>query len=476
MAAEVFGVIAPHPPILVPEVGGRQAETAQSTLDALETARLALEAFNPETIVLMSPHAPAAADTLLIDGSARFTGTLSQFGDPTAYDWNGDPEFAAELLHELEAAGLPVVERSEDPRLRSGWLDHGTIVPLSFLDPARKRRLVVLSLSFLPLAVNRDLGRAVRATAERTGRRIAFVASGDCSHRLTPDAPAGYTPEGAEFDSWLHDTIVRGSLSELAAVDEELEEEAGECGLRSFIAVGGFAGADPVPTRVLSYEGPWGVGYLTAVVGSAAVASLPGDGGRTVPPQPAEDGAAWPGPSSGAKGGMAGEPESEIVVLARRAIEARVRDPLARLVPDPLGGAEYPERAGAFVSLHRNGELRGCIGTIAPTAPTLAEEVANNAVEAALHDPRFPPLNESELKGLDVKVDVLHAPESCTLEDLDPANYGVIVSDRRRRGLLLPDLEGVDDVATQVSIAMQKAGIAPNEHCAIERFKVDRYT
>jgi MEMO1 family protein len=464
VSAEVFGIIAPHPPIIVPAVGRGEERVTQATVDALATARAALDRFAPETIVLMSPHAPAAADALLVDGSAHFNGVMSQFGDSTVYEWDGDPGLAAELIVALRAADLPVVERLSDPRLRSGWLDHGTIVPLSYLDPARTRRLVVLSLSYLPLAVNRQLGALVREIADKLGRRVAFIASGDCSHRLTHDAPAGYAPEGAQFDDWLLATIGAGEFEQLASVDPDFEEAAGECGLRSFIALGGFAGDDPVPTRVLSYEGPWGVGYLTALVGPAAIEAMP------------DSDDPFPGAQSGAKGGSAGEVESEIVALARRTIEARVRDPRPAPVPPPLAGGEYPQRAGAFVSLHRGGDLRGCIGTIAPTAPTLAEEVAHNAVEAALHDPRFPPLAEDELADLEVKVDVLQEPESCTLEDLDPARYGVIVSDGWRRGLLLPDLEGVDDVAMQVSIAMRKAGISPGEQCAVERFKVDRYT
>jgi len=141
-----------------------------------------------------------------------------------------------------------------------------------------------------------------------------------------------------------------------------------------------------------------------------------------------------------------------------------------------LDDAGYPAVAGAFVSLHRGGELRGCIGTIGPTQATLAEEVAHNAIEAAVHDPRFPPLGLDELSDLDVKVDVLHAPESCDIEALDPHTYGVIVTQGWRRGLLLPDLDGVDDVATQVSIAMRKAGIDEPTGCELQRFKVDRYT
>ncbi len=128
------------------------------------------------------------------------------------------------------------------------------------------------------------------------------------------------------------------------------------------------------------------------------------------------------------------------------------------------------------MSLHRGGRLRGCIGTILPTQPTLAEEVAANAVQAAEKDPRFPQLAADELSDLDISVDVLHAPEPCTPDDLDPRHYGVIVSSGWRRGLLLPDLEGVDDVETQVEIAMRKAGIGPGEPHDLERFRVDRYT
>ncbi len=237
-------------------------------------------------------------------------------------------------------------------------------------------------------------------------------------------------------------------------------EAGGECGLRSIITLGGFVGDDPVPSRVLAYEGPWGVGYLTALVGEDALAAL-----SVAQVSVAE---------SGRKGGMPGTPESEIVSLARGTIEYHLG---AGHRPDAvLSDPVYPARAGAFVSLHRQGQLRGCIGTIAPTWPTLAEEVAHNAVQAATEDPRFPPLQRHELDDLDVKVDVLHAPESCQVSDLDPSRYGVIVTSGGRRGLLLPDLEGVDDVGTQVSIALQKAGIPENTPCSLERFLVDRYS
>jgi len=461
VASPVFGVISPHPPIFVPEVGGQRAQTASASLEALRQVGEALRHFAPETIVLISPHAPGSTDAFVVDDSATLEGSLEQFGDTTIYRYPGDPELAQALIGGLKAEGIAAVSRSEYARLQPGWLDHATIVPLSFIEPSQSVRVVVLSLSYLPYESHRTLGEVTRAVADAMGRRIAFVASGDLSHRLTPDAPAGYSPLAAELDAQIVGTVEQGRLSGLMELSPDLVEAGGECGLRSVVTLGGFCCEDPAPTLVLAYEGPWGVGYLTALVGRAAI-----DAFETRVLRSGE---------SGVKGGMAGEAESEIVALARRAIAAHLGAdaPLHEAV---LENPSLPQRAGAFVSLHREGQLRGCIGTILPVHDTLALEVEHNAVEAAFRDPRFPPLDVSELDDLDVKVDVLRAPEKCTIDDLDPETHGVIVSSGWRRGLLLPDLEGVDDVETQVRIAMQKAGIRPGEPCGFERFKVDRYT
>lgn len=166
-----------------------------------------------------------------------------------------------------------------------------------------------------------------------------------------------------------------------------------------------------------------------------------------------------------------------LVELARETIESYIRErqtikPPAELVPEMQG------QAGTFVSLHDSrGNLRGCIGTIEPQQPTVAQEVIQNAISAATRDPRFPPVQSEELEDLDIKVDVLTEPEPIdSMEQLDPKRYGVIVESGWRRGLLLPDLEGVDTVEYQVDIAMRKAGIRPGEPMQMYRFEVKRYT
>lgn len=167
-----------------------------------------------------------------------------------------------------------------------------------------------------------------------------------------------------------------------------------------------------------------------------------------------------------------------IVALARASVERFVMTGMMLEVPEDAPLELLHHRAGAFVSLHERGELRGCIGTIGPTQPDLAREIIRNGVLAASEDPRFPPVSSDELDYLDYSVDVLEEPEPAAgLDDLDVREYGVIVSKGWRRGLLLPNLEGVDTVEQQVAIAKRKAGIGWDERdIELERFRVERHT
>ena len=168
--------------------------------------------------------------------------------------------------------------------------------------------------------------------------------------------------------------------------------------------------------------------------------------------------------------------ESAYVKLARETIENYVKQ--GKIITPPLGLPEEMtnQKAGVFVSLKKNGNLRGCIGTFIPTQENIAQEIIKNAISAAVDDPRFSPVNASELKELTISVDVLSAPEEVKdISQLDPKKYGVIVSSGYKKGLLLPDLEGVDTVEYQIDIARRKAGIYPDEKVKLYRFEVKRY-
>jgi AmmeMemoRadiSam system protein A len=162
--------------------------------------------------------------------------------------------------------------------------------------------------------------------------------------------------------------------------------------------------------------------------------------------------------------------------LARAAVDRFVRKGEVLESPQPLP-VEMQTRAGVFVSIHLlDGRLRGCIGTIQPLEDNIAREIVRNAIAAASRDPRFEPIRTAELPSLDYSVDVLSEAEKVDgVDELDPKRYGIIVEQGRRRGLLLPALEGVDDAATQLALTLDKAGIHPAEEFQLYRFEVKRY-
>lgn len=164
------------------------------------------------------------------------------------------------------------------------------------------------------------------------------------------------------------------------------------------------------------------------------------------------------------------------MALARQTLETYIRTGKRISVPEGLPHEMLEGRAGVFVSLKKHGQLRGCIGTIAPTCSCIAEEIIQNAISAGTEDPRFSPVRENELDDLIYSVDVLSEPEPIKdTSQLDVVRYGVIVTSGYKRGLLLPNLEGVDTVEQQVEIAMQKAGIRKGESYSLERFEVVRH-
>jgi AmmeMemoRadiSam system protein A len=164
-----------------------------------------------------------------------------------------------------------------------------------------------------------------------------------------------------------------------------------------------------------------------------------------------------------------------LVELARKSVETFIKEGKKIAPPDPLP-PEMTEKAGVFVCLKKFGELRGCIGTYLPTNECIGAEVIANAISAAIKDPRFSPVEEGELSDLSYSVDILSCPEKVdSISDLNPKKYGIIVVSGFRRGLLLPDLEGVDTVEEQLRITKMKAGILPHEEVEIFRFEVKRY-
>ncbi|MDR1765064.1 MAG: AmmeMemoRadiSam system protein A [Lachnospiraceae bacterium] len=563
----VQGYLVPHPPLIVKGVG--DGTEIPGTRAAYEEVAAAWRAFSPDVTVIISPHSILYADYFHISPGKSARGDFRQYrASHVRFEVAYDQELARRIAREAEKEGIPAGFEGE----RDKSLDHGVMVPLYFL---KAENIVRVSLSGLPFLDQYRFGMCIRRAIDALGRRAAVVASGDMSHKL--GGSYGFSQKGVDHDAYVKECLERSDVRRLIQIDPALAEGAAQCGLASIMILCGALDGDTVRSRVLHYEGPYGVGYLTAILEAAGPET---DGAGVAQTTGTEGPDEMPGVSSVGRQGegersrdggqrRGGRSLLPILMADKEARIARIRegeDPYVRLAranveqyvrtgkPLHLGsdgkavvsnvpatadrawddadmktdikddGAGYtvvrawddadgtdhsggatdrggeragggpqdasaptdagidlpPEmlgrRAGVFVSIHKNGNLRGCIGTTAPTTSSVAEEIIQNGVSAAARDPRFSPITADELDDLTYSVDILFPPEPIkSKKELDPGKYGVIVSNGRRRGLLLPHLDGVDTVDEQVSIALRKGGIRESEDYAMERFEVIRH-
>lgn len=431
--------ILPHPPILIPEVGGSQRNEAIKTLVSIEKVREDFKKLNPDTIVVLTPHHHFYADYFHISPGEEALGSLASFGvSQVKLKVKYDSDFVERLKKEASNLAFPCGTEGEKDKA----LDHGTLVPLLLiLPPHFQGSIVRICVSGLSPRMHFQLGEMIRDQAEKIDKRFLFLASADLSHRLSEVSPYGYDSAGPIFDEIIKTAVIDGNLASILKIDPSLARSAGECGWRSLQVLSGFLEKIPCQSALLSYESPFGIGYAVASFHRDAIEE------KINPPS-----------------------------LAREALKTYLEKG-RRISPRITEKAPWmDERKGAFVSLKKNGELRGCIGTIVPVQDSTIEEIIENAIAAGTRDPRFNPVLREELSELDISVDLLDEPEVIPDETfLDPKIFGVIVIQGRRRGVLLPDLDGVDTPKAQVDIAMRKGGIEPMLPYQLYRFKVVRY-
>ena len=269
MTSLVGCALFPHQPIMIDEVGGAETAKVGRTVAAAEEAAQFLVSKNPDTIVLMTPHGPAFRDAVGINVSPVLRGTLASFGAPeVSVSFESNILLVQNIMKQSDRLGVSLIKLNDDTAQRyrfSLQMDHGAVVPLHYLHKAGFRGQVVqMSVGFLTYPEMYACGKAVQAAIKATRKNVVVIASGDLSHRLTAGAPAGYSPSGQKFDDQIMSSLKTMDVKSLFSISEKLVEEAGECGMRPiFFLLGALDGLNAEST-ILSYEGPFGVGYGVA--------------------------------------------------------------------------------------------------------------------------------------------------------------------------------------------------------------------
>ncbi len=456
--------LMPHPPIIIPTIGKGQEKKIQLTIDACNKVGEEIKNLKPETIVLITPHGTMFSDAIAISNEDCIKGDLMNFRDfDTVIKADIDKEFNQTLINLCEDNNVSAAGIDSNLLGRFGKkyeLDHGAVVPLYFINKHYKNyKLVHITYSILSDIELYKFGMMIKETVENLNKNIVIIASGDLSHKLSNDGPYAYSPQGEKFDKAFIQNLKEGDVLSVFNMDKCMVEEAGECGLRSVNILLGTMEGMKVKGELLSYEGTFGVGY----------AVMKFEGGEN--DESIIDKLIKEKEENFNKKISSSNP---YVRLARESLNEYYINNKVLKPSNDLPKEMLNKRHGVFVSLKKYGNLRGCIGTILPTTDSVAEEIIKNAIQAATSDPRFMKVSKEELKELDISVDVLTDPVKATKKGLNPKIYGVIVTKGNKRGLLLPDLEGVDTVDEQLEIACQKANIYDEDY-EIEKFQVIRY-
>ena len=449
----------PHPPLAVAKVGRGDEKRIPKTLAALDNAAREIAALAPDTIIFITPHSTAYSDYFHISPGHSAKGDFARFGaHDVTFQVKYDRDFVTEISRLAEGSGLRAGSIGELDAL----LDHGVTVPMWFINQHYSGyQAVRISQSGMDSTEHYRLGQLIAQAAENMGRRTLLIASGDLSHKLA--GSKDFAPEGEIFDKAVVDALSTADFLSLLQIPVELRERAGECGYNSYVILAGCFDRLNVEATLLSYECPFGVGYA-----AASFTPIEINENNSILESYIE--------ALLFEARKRQKSEDAYCALARLSLETMVTGGENISLPDNLPVELLQNRAGVFVSLHKNGHLRGCVGTLAPTTDNVALEIIQNAVSAGMSDNRFEPVDVSELPLFTYKVDVLSAPEAISgEEELDVKRYGVIVSSGNKRGLLLPDLDGIDSPKQQIAIARRKAGILENEPVRLERFEVIRH-
>ena len=473
----------PHAPVFLPNIAGEAFDKIIQTYEALDQISREIAVYRPDTIVIISPHGPRFSDVLGIYNQRKYEGDLLEFGDyENHFKFHKDEALIAEILKVSETRN-GLYYNLDDSALKNfdlpRTLDHGVLVPMYFVQK-HLESFKVVCLSDGPFAWDKliDAGSIIRKAAENLKRKIIVIASGDLSHTLSDQGPYQYHNDGPTVDKAFCDAIENQCIEELVELPPLLIENAGICGLGPLMMLMGIYEHKQYVSQLRSYQGPFGVGYAVCTFEEQ-------------------------GELEGLRSHRIKEKQISLVSRLRneqhpyaqfayRVLKERVDDPLPpviRLLEDgySINGHFFPlndfelnkmmqNTRNIFVSIKSGAQLRGCIGCIdSDEAQPLYQKIAYYTWQAARYDPRFSPIEREELPYLTVSIDILSDFEEISgVEDLDPSIFGLLVTDGTSKGVLLPDIEGVEDSVEQIRIAAQKAAIPVDKILKMFRFSVDR--
>lgn len=460
--------LMPHPPLIIPSIGKGKEFEIQKTVDACNKIAKEIQELKPETIIVVTPHGTKFSDTVCVSNEEKIKGDFRRFKDSrTTIETHIDREFNYKLNDICSYDNISVV--MSDTNLlkrynRSYALDYGTMVPLYFINQVYKNyKLVHITYNNLSDIQLYKLGMAIKQTAKNLDRKTVFIASGNLSKRLKEESEHRYLKEAVDFDTEMIYSLQNGDVESIFNMDKYNLSKIIGCGLKSIFIMLGVMDSEMINGELLSYESAFNSAYSVMEFNNVQKTESRLDSLISKRQENIN------------KLNKKTTSSNPYVKLARESLNHYYTTNHLMAVSENIPSELRKNQGGVFVSLKKSGELRGCVGTVLPQTDSIAQEIIRNTVEAATNDAKFPRLTLDELAEIDICVDVLDRPHKATKKTLNPKKYGILITQGHKRGIVLPNINGVNTPLSQIKLACEKANINMKEKYEIEKFEVTRY-
>ena len=456
----VLGAVVPHTPFMIPEISREKASKAKNTQEALNSLAVKLSKVNPDVLIFITPQLDTQSDmesrAIGINCAPSLNGNLRQFKDTTIqYEYNNDFILAHYIISLCRQIGFPVIVTD---RYNQKPLEYSVVAPLYFLASKLKNKFLInIRVASFDAAFHYQLGQVIAKTIESCGQKVAVIASGDLAHNLS-EKKENYDPAAKEFDKSIINCLKEVNFDKFSNIPSDIIDKSGEFGYLPIATLLGIFKDTKSKFDLLSYEAPFGLGYMVGVLQPAGTQPL--------------------------SLGMYDMPKSKVKVsvknladLARKAVETYITTKEMINVHEMSLKEERAQKSGVFVTINSKNNLRGCVGTIRAYHENIIEETIQNSISAAVRDKRFAPISKEEFQSLSYAVNIIDEPEVVTdMEEMDPLKYGLIVSNGYRQGILLPNIEGIRTIEEQLGNAMIKADIIQGEPVWLYKFSTKEIT
>lgn len=454
--------VMPHPTMIIPELGDGEETKITATTSACEKVADEIGEIKPDTVIVITPHGPLFGNAVAFTNEEKIYGQIKKDDETKVFlNFDINTSLINNITTDLKKENINCVNINSKSCELYGIeyeLDYGTIIPMYFIDKKLSDyKIIQITCGEFSKFELYKIGMIIKKAVEESESKAVCIASGELSHRLTEDGPYGYTPEGKNFDVEIQSLLKNGDVLNIYNMDNMKIDAAGTCGMNPLYTMLGVMNGNEVKGNILSYEGPFGIGY--AVIDFSLSKTEINMYEQIIN-------------EKNKKFQNRLEDETIYAKLARESLTKFLMEGIKIEVPSYVTDEMIQNKAGVMISIMKDRKIVANSGYYLPRADNIAEEIINCAINLTSVNVNQTGFGIKDLEDIDIYVETITDVEKVSIEELNPEEYGVYVRSGMKSGMFFPRIPGVETSEQQLNAALQQGNISSFDDYIIKRFKV----